>query len=119
MEGSELLIFSEAATAGLTECERSCMRLAPQDVPPSGRLTTVPIEGGFYTHIELLIHTPLPCPPHLCRTAKQRKGAWSKSCVHFCDRGYSNHHVLSATATWRSALSKAHNSPRHAGAALL
>ena len=44
--GTELAIFSPSATDDYTQCARSCMHVTPDSVPPSGKLTSTPMEGG-------------------------------------------------------------------------
>ncbi|BDA50484.1 probable lysyl endopeptidase [Coccomyxa sp. Obi] len=44
--GSELVIFSPDASVNFTKCQHSCMHITPADVHPSGKLTTVPIDGN-------------------------------------------------------------------------
>ncbi len=44
--GSELVIFSPSASEGYTRCGRSCMHVTADRVPPSGKLTTMPMDGG-------------------------------------------------------------------------
>lgn len=46
--GTELAIFAPAATDGYKHCTRSCMHVTPESVPPSGKLTSTPMEGGHW-----------------------------------------------------------------------
>lgn len=43
--GSEMVIFSPEASVNFTKCQHSCMHITPADVPPLGKLTTVPMDG--------------------------------------------------------------------------
>ncbi len=57
--GAELTIFSPSATGGYTRCAHSCMHVTPESVPPSGKLTSTPMEGD---HQALNLSPRQKCP---------------------------------------------------------
>ena len=44
--GSELVLFSPDAVEGFSVCQHHCMRVTPDSLPASGKVTTPPIAGA-------------------------------------------------------------------------
>lgn len=59
--GSDLVIFSPSATQGYSRCAHSCMHVTPVTLPPSGKLTTMPLEGDFLPILHIRFRKP-PSP---------------------------------------------------------
>ena len=94
--GSELIIFSPSATQDFRRCSHSCMRVTPETVPASGKLTTTPMEGETLTcqaHIKCNMASFGVLPTWRCSehnfTALIRLAAWRALCIQQSSGSYS------------------------------